>query len=285
VWDVWAADPGPRRSPICASASVSSSRRSSHSHTASRRAPSARDCARDAASSRLSRRCGGPCAVEAALEVEDGLAGGAGVIGRLAERGWRPSERAAQCFGEEADLGIPLGEAIAQLALLGLQLRRQSAVLFLEVAQPAYIGAVGGADHAGQHVHVAEGLAHESVGRQPMALHSPVGAAPDRVVPQPAQRLRVLRLGEMPDRYAVAMVERLLDELPAALRLAGQGSALFVQVMVVGGVGAGSAQFDQEPTDFSARRASTDDGAMHAVMHVPDRSAFPGCGRHQSACG
>jgi hypothetical protein len=47
----------------------------------------------------------------------------------------------------------------------------------------------------------------------------------------------------VPDRCLVTIIERLLNELPAALRLAGQRHALFVHVMVVGG--AGSAELDQ----------------------------------------
>ena len=88
-------------------------------------------------------------------------------------------------------------------------------------------------------------------------------------------------LGELLDRRFVAAVERLLDQLAAALRPAGQRHALLVQVVVAGGVGAGNAELDHQPAQFRARKAGADDRAMHAVVHVVDRRAPLGDRRHE----
>ena len=71
----------------------------------------------------------------------------------------------------------------------------------------------------------------------------------------------------------MAAVERLLDQLGAALRPGGERDALLVQVVVAGGVGAVDAELDHQPAQLRARQAGADDRAVHAVVHVPDRRA------------
>ena len=92
-------------------------------------------------------------------------------------------------------------------------------------------------------------------------------------VPKLAQRAFVLGSGELLDRGLVAMVKGLLNKLAAALRLASEGDALLVQVMVIGALCAVDAEFDQQPTYFGVRKTGTNNRAMDAVMHVPDRRA------------
>ena len=87
--------------------------------------------------------------------------------------------------------------------------------------------------------------------------------------------------GELLDRRFVAAVERLLDQLAAAMRPAGQCHALLVQIVVAGAVGAVDAELDHQPAQFRARKAGADDRAMHAVVHVVDRRAPLGDGRRE----
>ena len=61
--------------------------------------------------------------------------------------------------------------------------------------------------------------------------------------------------------------------LAAALRPRGEGDALLVQVVVVGGLGAGDAELDHQAAQLGARQAGADDRAVHARVHVPDRGA------------
>ena len=110
-----------------------------------------------------------------------------------------------------------------------------------------------------------------------MAEHGPIGArnvAPlDGFVPQPEQRGLVLGLGELLDGGLVTVVERLLDELAAALRPPGERNTLLVQVVIGRGFCAGNAKLDEQAADLPAGQAGADDRTMHAVMHVPDRGA------------
>jgi hypothetical protein len=43
-----------------------------------------------------------------------------------------------------------------------------------------------------------------------------------------------------------------------------------MQIMIVGALGSGETELDQQAAHFCVRKASTDDRAMDAVMHVPD---------------
>ena len=185
----------------------------------------------------------------------------------------RACERAAQRLVEQPDLLVAGDEAVAQLALLRLELRRQRGVFLFELAQAADVGAVRGSDHVGEHVHVAERPAHERIGRGGMTQRRPIGAgnvaALDRVVPQCAERRFVLRLGELLDRAFVAAVERLLDQLGAALRPRREGDALLVQIVVARGLGTGDAELDHQAAQLRARQAGADDRAVHAVDACP----------------
>src|SRR3984893_18909456 len=122
-----------------------------------------------------------------------------------------------------------------------------------------------------------------------MAEHRPIGArtiaALDALAPKPAQRTLILGLGELLDCGVVAVVERLLDKFSAALRLSGERHGLLVQVMVAGAFGAMNAELDQQAANLGARKAGTDDRAMHAGMHVPDRRALLGHRRRESTGG
>ena len=216
-------------------------------------------------------------AVETPVEIDERIPRGRTVLALVRGLDGRLGERAAERLVEQPDLLVARSEAVAQLALLRLELRRQRGVLFLELAQAADVGAVRGSHHMGEHVHVAERPAHDRVGRGGMAQRRPIGAgnvaALDRVVPQRAERRFVLRLGELLDRTLVTAVERLLDQLGAALRPRREGDALLVQVVIAGGLGTGDAELDHQPAQLRARQAGADDRAVHAVMHVPDRGA------------
>src|SRR5262245_19421302 len=97
---------------------------------------------------------------------------------------------------EPANRLVARGKSVAQLLLLPVELLDQLTVLLLQLPQPANVGAIGGADEMRQHVHVAERLLHERIGRDRMAQHGPIGArdvaALDQLLPHPAQRLFVL---------------------------------------------------------------------------------------------
>ena len=122
-----------------------------------------------------------------------------------------------------------------------------------------------------------------------MAQHRPIGtgdvAALHRVVPHYAQRGLVLRLCELLDRRLVPPVERLLDQLAATVRPSGKRYPLLVQVVVAGSVSAVDAKLGHQPPQFPARKAGTNDGAMHTVMHIPDRCPPFGGRRREFADG
>ncbi len=126
-------------------------------------------------------------AIETAVKVDQRRLRGADVVVRVGRAGRRLGERPAEGFVEQPNLVVALDEAIAQLALLQFELGRQCGVLLLKLAQPANIRAVRGADHMGEHVHIAERFAHDGVGRRRVAEDGPIGArniaTPHRIVP------------------------------------------------------------------------------------------------------
>src|SRR5262249_19816714 len=152
--------------------------------------------------------------------------------------------------------------ATAKVRLLRFNLCRQSGILIFELTQPANIGTVCSPDHVRKHVHVAESFPHDRVGSGGVAEDPPTSTPADawleRFVPKLAQCAVVLGSGELLDRGLVPMVKGLLNKLAAAMRLAGDGHTLLVQVMVVRAFGSVDAQLDQQPTYFCVRETGTD---------------------------
>jgi hypothetical protein len=201
-------------------------------------------------------------AAQSPLEVDQCLPGGAEVVVLVPYPGRRLRHGPAQGLVEQADLVIACGEAVAQLALLCFELRRQTGIVLLELAQPADIGAIGGSDHVGEHVHVAERLTHDGVGRRRMAQHRPIGAgnvaALDGVFPQPAQRILFPRRSKLLDRRFVAAVERLLDQLAAAMPGRVFSHPPLVQIVVAAACRRRGRELDHQPAQFRALKAGAD---------------------------
>src|SRR5262249_22257277 len=67
-----------------------------------------------------------------------------------------------------ANGSVARGKSFTQLPLLPVELLDETAVLFLELPQPANVRAVGGADEVREHVYIAKCLLHDRDGRNRM---------------------------------------------------------------------------------------------------------------------
>jgi hypothetical protein len=181
---------------------------------------------------------------------------------------------------EPANRRVARGESVAQLLLLPVELLDQRAVLFLELPQPPNVRPVGGADEVREHVHVPECLLHDRIARNRMAQQCPIGtwdiAALDRRVPHPAQRRFVLGFCILLDRQLVTLVERFLQQPCAGFPAPGQHDPHDVKVVLIGSLGSGHLQPDEDAAQFGVRQASSDDRAVKRIRQIPYLAAFGG---------
>jgi hypothetical protein len=120
----------------------------------------------------------GGLAREPPVEIADEPVDGLGMV-RGRRSGLLAGQRAGlprQHLVEPADRRVARREAVMQVPLLALQLGDERRIVFLELAQAADVGAVGGADQVRQHVHVAEDALDDVLVRLRMRQRRPVGA-------------------------------------------------------------------------------------------------------------
>ena len=182
-------------------------------------------------------------------------------------------DTAGEQVAQLADPGVARGDAVAQMVLLADELFAQGRVLRLELAQPADVGPIGRAHQVGKHVDFAEDVADQRVVGGRMGERRPIAARNvallDGVTPQGAHLVDRLGLFEAADGEAMALVERLVQQLAPAIAQVGQQHALAVQI-VVGGAVDGHPGLGQDLPQFAGRQAGADDRAVQMIGELPD---------------
>lgn len=117
---------------------------------------------------------------------------------------------------------------------------------------------------------------HRGTGRRRMRQSGPVGpgylAASDGATPERPDGLFGIRPGKLVDRDAMAVVERLVQQLSRLVVPSGEGHRGAVQ-FVIGVLRRREPKLLQELAQFSRGQARAQDGAMQVGVEFPDPGA------------